>query len=173
MAVMILLLLLALPAVAADTFMGLRIAPPEDCRRSYRSYHRTFESYREDHSLERRIVRSQGGAFSPYDGTRFDSLRESDIEHVVAREDAYASGLCRMGEQSMRSFVTDANNLTLATKHLNRAVKGNAGPGGWTPPTKAGRCWYARRYVRVKRLWNLTITREDAAAAGRMLADCP
>ena len=38
--------------------------------------------------LELLIVERLGDARSPYDGSPFDSLEESDIEHIVARSEA-------------------------------------------------------------------------------------
>ena len=57
-----------------------------------------FADDRDDYSYsqdtEPLIGRMLGGMWSPYDGTEFESLRESDIEHIVAISEAHDSGLC-------------------------------------------------------------------------------
>ena len=77
----------ACPA-STGTWRGIRIAP--ECRCT--PYER--DDYPYPQSVEARIADRLGGMRSPYDGTRFSSLRESDIEHVVVVSEAHDSGLC-------------------------------------------------------------------------------
>ena len=55
------------------------------------------------------------GAWSPYDGTTFDSLGDSYIEHIVALSEAHESGLCAATAPVGERFAQDLDNLTLAT----------------------------------------------------------
>ena len=66
--------------------------------------------------------------WSPYEGTRFTSLRESDIEHIIAVSEAHDSGLCAASADVQRRFASDLDNLTLVTPELNRIGSG-AHPG--------------------------------------------
>ena len=93
--------------------------------------------------------------WSPYDGTRFESLRESDIEHIIAVSEAHDSGLCAVVR---RRFASDLDNPTLATPRLNRNEKGARDAAEWLPARN--RCWFAATIVAVRPEYNLTI---DAA----------
>ena len=86
----------------------------------------------------------------PTTGRRFESLRESDIEHVIAVSEAHDSGLVRRiaptcGAASRR----DLDNLTLATPRLNRNEKGARDAAEWLPARN--RCWFAATIVAVRR----------------------
>ena len=52
------------------------------------------DDYRYSPSVEPRIVEELGGVYGPYTGTWFESTRETDIEHIIARSEAHDSGLC-------------------------------------------------------------------------------
>ena len=61
-------------------------------------------------SVEPRIVAEMGGiVYGPYTGRVFGGIRDTDIEHIVARSEAHDSGLCaadtatRRGD-SLRTF---------------------------------------------------------------------
>ena len=71
------------------TWRGLTVAPEERCS-PYDA-----DDYRYPQSVENDIVRELGGVYSPYTCESFDSTRETDIEHIVARSEAHDSGLCR------------------------------------------------------------------------------
>ena len=67
----------------AQTWRGLTVAPENRCS-SYSSSDYSYPA-----SVESRIVESLGGAiYGPYTGTCFNSTRETDIEHIVARSEA-------------------------------------------------------------------------------------
>jgi len=56
----------------------LTVAPEERCA-PYDA-----DDYRYPQSVENDIVRDLGGIYSPYTCEAFDSIRETDIEHIVA-----------------------------------------------------------------------------------------
>ena len=107
---------------------------------------------------------------SPYDGTMFRSLRESDIEHVVSISEAHDSGLCAASAEIRREFARDLDNLALATPALNRYEKRGLDAAEWLP--ELNRCWYARTIVAVRQEYSLTIDRQEAAALQAVLAKC-
>ena len=45
-------------------------------------------------SVEGNIVGGLGGIYSPYTCETFESTRDTDIEHIMARSEAHDSGLC-------------------------------------------------------------------------------
>ena len=107
---------------------------------------------------------------SPYDGTRFASLKESDIEHVVSISEAHDSGLCAASAEIRRRFARDLDNLTLATPALNRYEKRGLDAAEWLP--NLNRCWYAKTIISVRQEYRLTIDRQEAAALEAVLAKC-
>ena len=121
-------------------------------------------------SVEAEIADRLGGMVSPYDGTRFDSLRESDIEHIVAVSEAHDSGLCATSAAVRRRFASDLDNLTLATPELNRYQKRDHDAAEWLP--EHNRCWFAATIVAVRREYGLTIDRREAAALDAVLKGC-
>ena len=112
--------------------------------------------------MEAQIAARLGGAWSPYDGTRFESLTDSDIEHVVAVSEAHDSGLCAASLAVRARFARDLDNLTLATPRLNRHEKGAKDAAEWLP--ERNRCWFAATIVAVRREYGLTIDRREADA---------
>ena len=157
------------PATAAckrgsgQTWRGLVVAP--ECRCS--PYDR--DDYPYPQSVEPLIAERQGMR-SPYDGTTFASLKESDIEHVVSISEAHDSGLCAASAEIRRRFARDLDNLTLATPALNRYEKRGLDAAEWLP--ELNRCWYARTIISVRQEYRLTIDRREAAALEAVLAKC-
>ena len=120
-------------------------------------------------TVEGRIADRLGGMWSPYDGTRFSSLRESHIEHIVAIAEAHDSGLCAASADVRLRFARDLDNLTLATPGLNRE-KSARDAAEWLPARN--RCWFAATIVAVRREYGLTIDRREAAALETILKGC-
>ena len=159
-----LLAVLAPLAAAGETWRGLVVAPEHRCA-PYRQ-----SDYRYPPSVEPLIAAELGGLYSPYTGERFSSLRESDIEHLIARSEAHDSGLCAASPATRRRFSRDRLNLTLASPTLNRHQKRHHDAAAWLPPLN--RCWFAERVVQVRRKYALTIDRREAAALEAVLSSC-
>ena len=155
-------------ASGADTWNDLAVAPEHRCSPYDRS------DYRYPRSVEPAIVASMGGRiYGPYTGRHYRSMRETDIEHIVAVSEAHDSGLCAAGPELRRRFASDLLNLTLAAPDVNRC--GGCGKcaydaAEWQPPIN--RCWFAARVVAVKRKYDLTVDRREAAALDRILSAC-
>ena len=80
---------LAIHRGGVDALAGVRISEEVRCS-EYDS-----DDYRYSQSLEAAIVAQQGGRiYEPYSGRYFESTRETDIEHIVARSEAHDSGPC-------------------------------------------------------------------------------
>ena len=152
------------PAPAA-TWRGLTIAGEDRCS-PYDS-----DDYSYPQSVEPRIVEGMGGiVYGPYTGRRFDSTRETDIEHIVARSEAHDSGLCAADDDTRARFSADLLNLTLASPEVNREQKRAYDAAEWLP--QMNRCWYADRIVQVRQKYALTIDRAEADALERVLSGC-
>ena len=143
---------------------GLTIASEDRCS--------DYEAgdYHYSPSVEPRIVDAQGGIYGPYTGTWFDSIRNTDIEHIVARSEAHDSGLCSADPETRDRFASDILNLTLASPSVNRHQKVAKDPSEWLPDLNE--CWYVDRVVQVRRKYQLTIDQAEAEAIDRVLAGC-
>ena len=73
----------------AETWMGLEVEPENRC-----SPYNRDRDYRYSQSLEPAIAARMGGIRCRYTGRTYRSLRQTDIEHVVAVSEAHDSGLC-------------------------------------------------------------------------------
>ena len=152
------------PTEPGSTWRGITIAPEERCS-PYDP-----DDYRYSPSVEPKIVEAQGGIYGPYTGTWFESIRETDIEHIVARSEAHDSGLCAASAATRAKFGPDLLNLTLASPSVNRHEKSDNDVAEWLPDLN--QCWYVNRTLQVRREYGLTIDHAEADAADRVLAGC-
>ena len=152
------------PTQPASTWRGLTVAPEDRCS----PYDR--DDYPYPPSVEPRIVDALGGIYGPYTGTWFESIRETDIEHIVARSEAHDSGLCESSAATRSEFASDLLNLTLASPSVNRHQKSDNDAAEWL--RDLNQCWYVDRTVQVRREYGLTIDRAEAEAIDRVLATC-
>ena len=106
------------PETLTLTWRGVTVAPEERCS-PYDS-----DDYSYSPSVEPRIVDELGGIYGPYTGTWFESIRETDIEHIVARSEAHDSGLCAGTRATRAEFASDLLNLTLASPRRQPAPEG-------------------------------------------------
>ena len=148
----------------AETWRGLVVASENRCS-PYNS-----KDYPYSQSVERRIVNAIGKMYSPYNGECFTSLKQSDIEHIVARSEAHDSGLCAASKATKKQFSSDLLNLTLASPHLNRQVKSHYDASQWVP--ELNQCWFAATVVAVKTKYGLTVDRREAASLEAILSKC-
>ena len=153
------------PQTQDGTWRGISVAPENRCTPYLR------DSYPYNQSVELEIIVGMDGEIcSPYTETCFDSLFETDIEHIIALSEAHDSGLCSASAAVKRRFASDVRNLTLASPDLNRTVKEAKDAAEWLP--SHNRCWFAERIVEVRLAYNLTIDRREADALEAVLADC-
>ena len=153
------------PAVqAGPTWRRIAVAAEHRCS-PYDS-----DDYRYPASVEPKIVAAQGGIYGPYTGTWFTSIKDTDIEHIVARSEAHDSGLCAASPATKAKFASDLLNLTLASPSVNRHQKIANDASEWLPDLN--RCWYVARTILVRQAYDLTIDRAEADAIDRVLAKC-
>ena len=163
-AVFFAILSLCIKDVVADTWRGLTVEPEFRCS-PYSS-----KDYRYPQSVEPKIVDSIGKMYSPYTGRCFTSLRQTDIEHIVARSEAHDSGMCSAGVETRRNFTSDLLNLTLASPQVNRNLKRHYDAAEWLP--ELNQCWFAERVVAVKRKYGLTVDQREADVLEAILSKC-
>ena len=151
---------------ALNALQALIVAPENRCS-AYDS-----DDYPYSQSVEPQIVARMGGRiYGPYTGATFASIRQTDIEHIVARSEAHDSGLCAADLDTRRRFASDLLNLTLASPGVNRRQKIAKDFAEWTPPLNI--CWYAAAIVKVKYKYRLTVDRSEKTALENALRFCP
>ena len=136
----------------------------------YQDAYREYESDIGEYGLEERIVRYQRGIYSPYDGETYDSIKQTDIEHITARHQAHVSGLCEAPKTAKVAYTKDLRNLTLATPEVNRSQKSDKDFGHWKPDRND--CWMAARIVATKRVWALTVDQRERDELESTIKDC-
>lgn len=146
------------------TWRGLMVADENRCS----SYDPDDYSYPQ--SVETDIVEQLGGIYSPYTCETFGSMRETDIEHIVARSEAHDSGLCAADGTTRERFARDLLNLTLANPALNRNEKRDKDAAEWQPDQNT--CWFAQTVVDVRLAYGLTVDPQERDALERILAGC-
>lgn len=151
-------------AALGETWRDLVVEPENRCS-PYRS-----GDYSYPQSVEPKIVAELGKIYSPYTGQCFSSMRQTDIEHIVARSEAHDSGLCRADIAARKRFSSDLLNLTLASPTLNRQHKRAYDAAEWMP--EINRCWFANRVLQVRLKYGLSIDRREAEALERILSTC-
>ena len=144
----------------------LIVAPESRCATD--PYRRSAygERYR---SKESDIQEALGGIFSPYTLECFGSLRETEIEHIVALAEAHNSGMCEHDTQTKRTFGGDLLNLTLADSVTNR-TKSSRDAFDWLP--EENKCWFADRVLKVRQEFGLSVDPDEAAALEELIATC-
>ena len=113
---------------------------------------------------------AQGATYGPYTGTWFDSIRDTDIKHIVARSEAHDSGLCAADADTKNEFASDLINLALSSPSVNRHQKSDKDAAEWLPDLN--QCWYMDRIIRVRLEYSLTIDQAEADAIDTVLAGC-
>ena len=135
---------------------GITIAPEERCSDYDPGDYHYYPS------VEPRMVGGQGGIYGPYTGTWFESIRETDIEHIVARSEAHDSGLCAVDAHTKDEFASDLLNLTLASPSVNRHQKVDKDAAEWRPDLN--QCCYANGVIQVRLEFGIAIDRAQADA---------
>ena len=129
------------------------------------------DDYSYPQSVEPQLVNQMGGRiYGPYTGRCFASIRETDIEHIVARSEAHDSGLCAASVATRQAFARDLLNLTLASPEVNRHRKGARDVAEWLPALN--QCWYVNQVVKVKLKYGLTMDRAEVQKAQEVLNSC-
>ncbi|RHZ58057.1 hypothetical protein CDV55_106375 [Aspergillus turcosus] len=116
---------------------------------------------------------TSGSWYSPYDGATWTQASDVDIDHVVPLANAWRSGASKWTTSQRQAFANDLTNpqLMAVTDNVNQA-KGDDGPEDWKPPLTSYYCTYAKMWVRVKYVYDLTITSAEKSALVSMLDTC-
>lgn len=118
-----------------------------------------------------------GALRDPYGGDRMLWRRGPDsatiqVDHVVAKGNAYITGARRLSAQQRTDFANDPLNLITVDGGLN-ASKSDSDAASWLPPRKAYRCTYVARQIAVKTRYHLWVTAPEKRTMERVLSSCP
>lgn len=123
----------------------------------------------------RGCVVSAGALVSPYSGEHITFVAGSksgvDIDHVVARENAWQSGASGWSPEELEAFGNDPMNLLAVEASLNRS-HGSRAADEWLPEIDGGACAYGARQVAVKARYGLTVTGAERGALVTLLDGC-
>ena len=151
---------------STDTWRGLVISDEKRCS----PYNRAID-YGYPQSVEAEIVKSMDNKiYSPYTGEYFESTDQTDIDHIVALSEAHDSGLCASDQAAKSKFASDVQNLTLASLHLNRHIKGSSDAAEWLPDKN--KCWFANKVLSIKRSYGLSVDSDELIALEKVLSKC-
>lgn len=190
-----LLVALASPAFAADSFVGnsrtaiMSLTVADESRTGYdRDLFRHWIdedgdgcNTRYEVLIAEAVKRPRVGAncrltggrwLSAYDGVLTSNTRTLDIDHVVPLAEAWDSGaFAWTGDDRMRfaNDLGDARALIAVSASSNRR-KSDQDPAEWLP-TK-GRCTYLVHWVAVKVRWRLSVDPAEQSALLRLVDDC-
>lgn len=93
------------------------------------------------------------------------------VDHVVARKDAWDDGAYLWTDEERRAFSNDLDNLVATAGPVN-ASKGERGPAGWSPPDPAALCPYLQTYQLVAADYGLATDDVDRQAIATGLDGC-
>ncbi|WP_405741695.1 HNH endonuclease family protein [Streptomyces sp. NBC_01525] len=114
-----------------------------------------------------------GTWISPYDDAKWTKASDLDIDHVVPLSEAWKSGASQWTTAHRQEFANDLTHsqLLAVTDNVNQA-KGDKDPAKWLPPKTSYHCEYARMWVWVKHVYELTADSAEKAALKKILDGC-
>jgi hypothetical protein len=104
-----------------------------------------------------------GDWVSPYDGARWSSPTDVDIDHVVALKEAWDSGAWAWSSATRKAYANDTSDrrtLLAVTDNVNQQ-KSDKDPSNWVPPLKSSLCTYLGNWISVKARWNLSMDQSE------------
>jgi len=111
----------------------------------------------------------------PYVGYVTTDPRNLQIDHLVPLKEAHRSGAFQWTKEKRREYANwleDKLHL-LAVDGSANMQKGDKDPAKWQPANDNFRCTYLRKWVEVKRKWQLSMDEAEASAVRMGLAACP
>lgn len=115
-----------------------------------------------------------GGAwYSVYDATWVYDDSDVHIDHVIALAEAWRTGADQWTETRREAFANDLESQQLiAVSASSNLSKSDEEPEEWRPDNIGYRCMYARSWINVKYVYDLTVTTTEKQALDQMLDRC-
>jgi hypothetical protein len=106
-----------------------------------------------------------------YTGETIEDASSATVDHVVSLKDAHISGGWAWDPGTKESFANDPRNLVITGRSANSS-KGSRGPDEWLPPLPEARCPHIRRWLAVKKEYELEMEETEEALVNYMLKTC-
>ncbi|WP_019818758.1 HNH endonuclease family protein [Saccharomonospora saliphila] len=114
-----------------------------------------------------------GRWYSVYDGQWVSDDSQVHIDHVVPLAEAWRTGARDWTGTRRETFANDLDTQQLiAVSGSSNLSKGDAEPEEWQPGNTGYHCMYARSWINVKYVYDLTVTAAETGALEDMLATC-
>lgn len=123
-----------------------------------------------------RCVVIAGTLLDPYTGKRIE-FRKRDagavqIDHVYPLAAAWDMGAAHWPRSLRERFANDTTYNLLAVDGKANQDKGDKTPADWLPPSVAGRCFYAGKYLTAATHYRLPISAGDRRTLAGIAATC-
>jgi hypothetical protein len=112
---------------------------------------------------------------SLYDGVTTEDPSTFDIDHVVALAEAWDSGADTWTTARRQAYANDLDHpqaLRAVTASSNRS-KSDLDPAQWKPSHDTAWCEYARDWVTIKKVWDLSADPDEVDDLRVLLRTCP
>jgi hypothetical protein len=109
----------------------------------------------------------------PYTNTQFNTTHSVQIDHVVPLKNAYLAGAYTWSHAKRcgyANFLHTNFHLLAVSGHENMS-KGDKGPDGYLPPNPRFACQYLNIWMKIKTIWQLTLSANEAKAVFKALTD--
>jgi hypothetical protein len=93
-----------------------------------------------------------------------------DVDHIVAKGDAWESGGYAWDSDEWIKFANDPNELLTVSASINRQ-KGDKNAAEWLPPNESFQCRYVIYQVNIKHDYKLSVTTSEKATISEALND--
>jgi hypothetical protein len=107
----------------------------------------------------------------PYTGHMFKHATLLDVDHIVPLKHAWTHGADTWTAEKRRAFANDTLNLVVVSASENRR-KGADGPIDYLPPNQAYHCEYIDRWLTIKKVYDLSLSGEEAYLVTHILLRC-
>lgn len=111
----------------------------------------------------------------PYSGETFTDPGNLHIDHVVPLSEAHRSGAWRWPQDRKHTYANDLDTTRalIAVEAGQNMSKSDRDPSDWMPANEAYHCDYLRRWVSIKRRWDLTMDESERGFIQNRLSRCP
>ena len=91
-----------------------------------------------------------------------------DIDHVVAKGNAWVSGGNSWTNEQWKTYINDKDVLLATSAKANRG-KGDKDAASWLPPNENFQCKYVIRQIQIKGKYSLNVSPEEKTAIENVL----
>lgn len=91
-----------------------------------------------------------------------------DIDHVVAKGNAWVSGGDKWTSSEWKTYINDEDVLMATSAKANRS-KGDKDAASWLPPNENFRCKYVIKQAQIKEKYTLSISPEEKSTIENVL----